>query len=88
MNDSSNNTGENSPTYSPKTSQERDEAFRLLSELEKESARQQAFWEALTQQLAGLDPPVPSDRKLSPEEEKKFAQNWGKFLHPERQAKE
>ena len=83
----SKNNEQDSTPYVPKTDEERNEAFRLLEELERESARQQAFREALVQSLSGLKPPVPG-RELSPEEQEKFNQNWGKFMHPERQPKE
>ena len=81
MNNSSNSTGENLPSYSPQTSEERNAASRLLSELEKESARQQAFREALVQQLSGLDPPVAGPRlDNSREAQEKFHRAWGKFM--------
>jgi hypothetical protein len=37
------NTQQPSETYSPKTEQKRNEAFRLLDELERELARKQAL---------------------------------------------
>jgi hypothetical protein len=43
----------NSTPYSPKTEHERQEAFRLLDEFEKELARQVAFREAVVESLAG-----------------------------------
>jgi hypothetical protein len=39
-------TAKNSAPYSPKTEQDRNEAFRLLDEFEKELARRVAFREA------------------------------------------
>ena len=46
-------TARNSTPYSPKTEQERNEAFRLLDEFEKELARHVAFREAVVESLAG-----------------------------------
>jgi hypothetical protein len=84
----SKNNEQDSTPYVPKTDEERNEAFRLLEELEKESARQQAFREALAQSLSGLKPPVAGPRReLSPEEQERFNQTWGAFMHPERQPK-
>jgi hypothetical protein len=82
MSSSSKDTGENSPRFSLQTKQEQDEAFRLLGELESESARQQALREALIQNLSQLHEPPPVHRELSPEEQAKFSQNWGAWLHP------
>jgi hypothetical protein len=59
MSNSSKDLGQNSPRFSPQTKQERDEAFRLLGELERESARQQALREALIQNLSQRhEPPL------------------------------
>ena len=85
----SKNNEQDSMPYVPKTDEERNEAFRLLGELESESARQQAFREVLVQHLSGLKPPVAGPRReLSPEEQEEFHRSWGAFMHPERQPKE
>jgi hypothetical protein len=82
MSNSSKDTGESSPRFSPPTKQEQVEAFRLLGELERELARQQALREALIQNLSQLREPPPVHRELSPEEHEKFCQSWGAWLHP------
>ena len=85
MINSSKDTGENSPSYSPQTKQEQDEAFRLLSELERESAGQQALRERLIEDLSQLHEPPLVRREVSLEEQKKFSQSWGHWLHPKAQ---
>ena len=82
MSNSSKDTGENSPRFLPQTQQEQAEAFRLLGELESESARQQALREALIQNLSQLREPPLVRREVSPEEQEKFNASWGAWLHP------
>jgi hypothetical protein len=51
MNNTSKNTEQNSTPYLPKTEQEQAEAFKLLDELERELAKEEAFREVVAQKI-------------------------------------
>jgi hypothetical protein len=58
MKDTSNATKESFSQYSPQTEQEKAEAFRLLDELQRESARQDALREVLAMSLEQQQKPA------------------------------
>ena len=51
MSTTSNNTGKKSTPYLPQTSAEKEEAFRLLDEFERELAKEEALRQVLSEKL-------------------------------------